>query len=247
MTSNPLGPDYKTIELVPGLTVGAIPLELVHPRRTNYRKMTKEQARQLKASIDRFGFVTFVVLCAEQDGTFGIVDGHHRVAEARERGMKVIPAVILTVEALDADLGMFSFNVTAETIPAEYYDFIKELEHTVSLDELSQFTGLSVDFLSDLKALEDAMPKPADPTADQGEAAGKPPKNKGKKLVVLTRDDGTVKKIMVVPEAFDVPVSVHNLVDDMGLKLSTFVVGLLPTVVHPEEMLKIMQMELSEP
>lgn len=246
MQQNPLSPQAKIIELVPGLKVGAVPMELIHPRRTNYRKMTKEQSTQLKASVDRFGFATLVVLCAEKDGTYGIVDGHHRIAEAKARGMTVVPAVILEVEALDADLGMFSFNVSAETVPSEYYDFIKELQLTVDNSELAQFTGLTQDFLSDLKALEDAAPKP-DPMTDQGEAAGRPPKNKGKKLVILTRPDGTIKKIMVVPEAFDVPVSVHTLVEDMGCLLTTHVVGSLPTMTHPEEMLRIMQMELAEP
>lgn len=245
--NNILGPEVKIIELAPGVRVGAIPLELIHPRRTNYRKMTREQEIQLRSSIDKFGFATLIALCEEPNGTFGIIDGHHRVAEARRRGMTNIPAVVLSVSALDADLGMFSFNVTAETLPAEYYDFIKELQITVDQGELAKFTGLTVDFLDTIRELEKGMPRPADPTADQTEQQGRPPKNKGKKLVILTRPDGTIKKLYVVPEAFDIPKAAHDLIEDMGLLVSTFVVGELPTLARPEEMLKIMQMALAEP
>ena len=244
MSDNPLMEQPKFIELMAGMKVGLVPLSLVHNRRTNYRKMTVEQERQLRASIDKFGFRTLVVLQTESNGTYGIIDGHHRVAEATRRGMPEIPAVVLEVSALDADLGMFSFNVTAETIPSEYYDFIKELQITTTNEELSQHTGLSQEFLMDLRSIGVAQAAAADSISGQAEGEQeKPAKQRGKKLVILSNEHG-IQRIFVVPETFDVPAKVHNLVEDMGLILTTHVVGSLQTVARGDDLLKIIQLEL---
>ena len=101
------------------MTVGIVPRDRIRFRRDNYRKMSALQRDTLKASVDRFGFQSFVVVRLEDDGMYGLVDGHHRLEELDERGVKEIPILILPeVSATDADLGMLSFNVSADRLRA---------------------------------------------------------------------------------------------------------------------------------
>ena len=78
----------KFVKLSTGLndiTVGTIPMSKLGTIRANYRKMNKQQRETLAASVDRFGFQSFVAVVRNEDGTYAIVDGHHRVDELRER------------------------------------------------------------------------------------------------------------------------------------------------------------------
>ena len=64
------------------ITVGLVLLSRVHQRRDNFRCMNAQQLAGLRAAVDRIGFQSLVTLNVENDGTFGIIDGHHRFAEA---------------------------------------------------------------------------------------------------------------------------------------------------------------------
>lgn len=179
------------------VVVGSIPLEKVVHRRKNYRKMNKNQKETLQASVDKFGFQDLITVVKNEDGTYGIVDGHHRVEELASRGADRIPVVLLPegTSKLDADLGMLSFNVSAEIVDAEFASFVKELmDAGTDADELRKHATISEGFMDTLKAALDepggAEPDMEDlPSSGSGEKATKPRKAPNVKIVVLISKD----------------------------------------------------------
>lgn len=148
-TSQPPQPSFHDLG---GLKVGTVPLETLKQRRTNYRHMDDRSYAALQSSIKKFGFKSFVVVVqGKEQGTFEVIDGHHRWQAARDLKMPNVPVVLLEgADADGADLAMLSFNVTAEIIPDVYLDFLKELDSRVGADTLAAFTGLDDTFLKDL-------------------------------------------------------------------------------------------------
>src|SRR5215469_17149015 len=64
-------------------------IAVLKPRARNPRTHSKEQIRQIAASIERFGFINPVLV----DGDGGIIAGHGRVEGARLAGMTEVPTL----------------------------------------------------------------------------------------------------------------------------------------------------------
>ena len=113
-------------------------------RRENYRKMNEKQKATLRASTDSLGFQSFLVVVKESDGTYGIVDGHHRRDELEAKGATEAP-VILLPEGTDprkADMGMFSFNVSAEVQDEKFASLVLQmLEDGADAEQLRLHAG----------------------------------------------------------------------------------------------------------
>ncbi|TXH42785.1 MAG: hypothetical protein E6Q97_35175, partial [Desulfurellales bacterium] len=136
------------------IVVGSVPLSKLSKRRPNYRRMNRQQKETLKASVDKFGFQDLITVVREADGSYGIVDGHHRVEELSERGATRVPVVLLPegTGKVDADLGMLSFNVSAEIVDTEFSAFIKDLMDTgVDAEELRKHATISEAFMKTLQ------------------------------------------------------------------------------------------------
>ena len=168
------------------IVVGTIPLEKLGFIRENYRKMNARQRETLKASVDRFGFQSFVAVVRNDDGGYAIVDGHHRVEELRARGAASVPVIVLPEGSkADRKLGMLSFNVSAEVLDDKFADLVKELmEEGADADEIRKAATLSESFMADLQksllatgeeapSLEDALDR---------EGATSEPKTKKSKI-----------------------------------------------------------------
>lgn len=180
------------------VTVGTIPLSKLSIRRKNYRKMNREQKETLQASVDKFGFQDLITVVREADGTYGIVDGHHRVEELESRGADKIPVVLLPegLSKTDADLGMLSFNVSAEIVDVEFSELIKELMGSgADIEEIRKHATISESFM---EALQSHLAEPTGGSLDgediqSGIGGEKPRKAKKppqvKLVVILTKDE----------------------------------------------------------
>lgn len=180
------------------ITVGTVPLGELSFRRENYRKMNEKQKATLRASTDSLGFQSFLVVVKESDGTYGIVDGHHRRDELEAKGATEAP-VILLPEGTDprkADMGMFSFNVSAEVQDEKFASLVLQmLEDGADAEQLRLHAGISEDFM---KSVQEALKEPSpelggeDDLPREGNDGGPGPKGpkapKVKIVLVLQRD-----------------------------------------------------------
>lgn len=178
------------------MTVGTVPRASIKQRRTNYRKMSKAQKEALDLSVRKFGFQSFILVSREPDGSYGVVDGHHRLEKLDTLERQDIPVLVLPkeVSGRDADLGMFTFNVSAETVDDEFAKFYEELlrDPAVSDEELRVATVTSERFMEQLKEAMAHTAETAPELEELPEVMGEAPAKKGKKppslkLVVLEK------------------------------------------------------------
>jgi hypothetical protein len=213
-----------------GLSLGLVKRSRIRFRRDNYRKMTPAQEETLRASIEKFGFQSLVVVTKEEDGLFGVVDGHHRLAELDRMGIAMIPVLILpeNVTSVDADLGMLSFNVSAEIDDRAMMALLKDLSVKVDADELRRHATLSEGFMEGLLAsFRDAPPVevPEEPLSTGGQEAGTRTKKKDPqvKIVVLMKADDAGNKTIVdfvtMPRKAILSADFRNSLEDAGLFL----------------------------
>lgn len=172
------------------MTVGSVPMDRIKQRRENYKKMTAQQLDTLRASVDKFGFQTFLVVTREPDGGYGIVDGHHRFDLLKERGAESAPVVVLPerVTATDADLGMLSFNVQGEIQDEKFMALIKDLMTDADAEDLRRLATLSPAFMEQLQSLSDEPKFDEDdepPRSGEGTTSKGPKPPKPLKEVVL--------------------------------------------------------------
>ena len=64
---------------------------------TNPNFMAPEKFERLKNGIEQNGFLQPILVSPNKDGTYTIVDGHHRFKAARDLGMPEIPCVLRTL------------------------------------------------------------------------------------------------------------------------------------------------------
>ena len=148
------------------IEVGTIPMSLLKQRRTNFRKMTKQQRAALKLSMDTAGMQSFIQVVRNDDGTFSIVDGHHRRDELLERGATDIPVVVLP-ENLDekaADTLMLTFNVSADLDDTEFAKLLDDmLQKGIAKEQVATAAVISTDMLDQLQNALNEMEVPDAP------------------------------------------------------------------------------------
>jgi hypothetical protein len=191
-------PSFITVQAgLNPITVGSVPLGMLSFRRENYRKMTPAQKKTLRGSTDSLGFQSFILVIKEADGTYGIVDGHHRRDELEEQGAATAP-VILLPEGTDpkkADLGMFSFNVSAEIQDDKFAKMVLEmLESGVAPEEVGLHAGVSEDFMKGIQEMmAEPIPEPGTDDLPREGSGDKPERTKKvpavKLVMILSRDE----------------------------------------------------------
>lgn len=214
----------KVVDLGEGLMVGRVLVSRVHPRRNNYRQMNQQQLAGLKASIARLGFKSLVTVNVEEDGTFGIIDGHHRYAEAVEAGDATIPVVFLFLNKLDADWGMLSFNISAETLAHEFNSLLKDImAQGADMVELSAVSSVSVEYLDMLNKVGEDIEGALNAGVNPEELLVSPRKPKSKKRYIVIVDwdrKQLVKGVLTVPSEFVVSRSVQDAAELQGLAVT---------------------------
>lgn len=165
------------------ITVGTIPMAKLGTIRANYRKMNKQQRETLSASVNKFGFQSFVAVVRNADGTYAIVDGHHRVDELRERGSLMVPVIVLPEGAeTDRKLGMLSFNVSAEVQDEELVKLLQELmSEGADTEEIRKAATISESFMADLEAALHRNSEEAPPPGEELDREGTGTERKAKK------------------------------------------------------------------
>lgn len=213
----------KLVDLGDGLIVGKVLRERVHTRRNNFRAMNPQQLAGLREAVDAIGFKSLITLNAEDDGTFSIIDGHHRMDEIDRRGIALVPAVFVRLDKSNADLSMIRFNLSAETKALEFNDLLKEImADGVDTSVLSNAAGVSEDYL---QMLMDSANSAADLNTGvnpEEVLTGQQRKPKGKRKYVVLFDiekRRLVGGVHSMPASYVVSRSLQGMADLVGLEI----------------------------
>ena len=118
----------------------------------------EEHLKLLKSSLAAMGTVNPIIVVATGE-RFQVVDGLHRLEEARERGETRIPAVVYEGDPASAlEMNLVLNRVRGKTKASEMVAVIKELteKHGRSSDDIADRTGLSRDYVEKLQAISRA-------------------------------------------------------------------------------------------
>ena len=211
----------KLVDLGDGLIVGKVLRQRVHTRRNNFRAMNPQQLAGLREAVDAIGFKSLITLNAEEDDTFSIIDGHHRIDEIDRRNMPLVPAVFVRLDKQHADLSMIRFNLSAETKALEFNDLLKEImADGVDTSILSNAAGVSEDYLQMLMdSANNAMD--LDTGVNPEEVLASPQrKPKGKRKYVVLFDvekRRLVGGVHSMPASYVVSRALQGMADLVGL------------------------------
>jgi len=213
----------KLVDLGDGLIVGRVLRSRVHTRRNNFRAMNPQQLAGLREAVDAIGFKSLVTLNAEEDDTFSIIDGHHRMDEIDRRGINLVPAVFVKLDKTNADLSMIRFNLSAETKALEFNDLLKEImAEGTDTAVLSNAAGVSQEYLQML--MDSTMEAAAVNTGVNPEEVITSParKPKGKRKYVVLFDlqkHRLVGGVHSMPSSYVVSRALQGVAEMMGLEI----------------------------
>jgi len=144
----------------------------------NPRVHLKSVRKQLKKSIEKFGFVEPIVVNNSKDRKNVIIGGHFRVDVAKELGYKQIPCVRVEIDDLEKEkelnlrlnknIGSFDYELLADVLPASALEEIgfslKEIRSAEFYRENTRYNystkvfyepiGLNVDLKDAIKTAE---------------------------------------------------------------------------------------------
>lgn len=213
----------KLVDLGDGLIVGKVLRERVHTRRNNFRAMNPQQLAGLREAVDAIGFKSLITLNAEDDGTFSIIDGHHRMDEIDRRGIALVPAVFVRLDKSNADLSMIRFNLSAETKALEFNDLLKEImADGVDTSVLSNAAGVSEDYLQMLMGSANSAADLNTGVNPEEVLTGQQRKPKGKRKYVVLFDiekRRLVGGVHSMPASYVVSRSLQGMADLVGLEI----------------------------
>jgi DNA modification methylase len=108
------------------------PISSLNPAEYNPRKHTKEQAEQLKKSVERFGFVDPVICNSAKGRENVIIGGHFRFEIAKELGMTDVPVVFVDIPDIEKEKEL---NLRLNKNTGEFdFEKLKALDFDVLLD-----------------------------------------------------------------------------------------------------------------
>jgi len=119
-----------------------------------------ELRKLLKDTLATMGQVQPIIVAKDGD-KFIVVDGAHRLQEAREAGLHIIDAVIIEGDAVDALLHNLVLNkVRGKTKASELVAVIHELytQHDLGIEDIVKRTGFSQEYIEKLINVSLASP-----------------------------------------------------------------------------------------
>jgi hypothetical protein len=152
------------MELDAGLNkikVGSVPIDKLVRLRTNYREQSSAQRQAMDKSTEKFGFQSLIVVSKLPDGTYSVIDGHHREDVLRFKGAKMAPVILLPegMAAADLDLGRIAFNISAEVKDDEFASLLRDiLSAGGDMHEVATISTVSDKFLEELTRKLDSEP-----------------------------------------------------------------------------------------
>jgi DNA methylase/ParB-like nuclease domain len=148
------------------LTFECVPIDRIKASPHNSRQHTSKQISKLARSIQKFGFVSPVVI--DEDGT--LLCGHARVEAARQLGMRTVPAVrACHLSESDKRAFIIADNRLAELASWDQKGLARELHFLSELDIDYDFLALGLDTaevdyildgIDEVGDRADALPKP---------------------------------------------------------------------------------------
>lgn len=134
-----------------GLQVAPLPIHKIKKRRANFRKMTAEDYNALKANIRRYGFKSLIAVQRLPNGDYELIDGHHRLQAVTELGYEVVPAALFSnLNRSEADLQMIAMNLSAQVLPDEFFNIMRDAQEGLGADLVGELTGVDPSFLNAL-------------------------------------------------------------------------------------------------
>jgi len=85
------------------LTITYVPIESIKPNEYNPRQHTKEQAMQLKASIERYGLIDPLICNSAKGREHVLIGGHFRLEVAKSLGFTEVPVVYVSITDLEKE------------------------------------------------------------------------------------------------------------------------------------------------
>jgi DNA modification methylase len=137
------------------LKIVNVPINELRMAEYNPRKHSKEQSKQLKESIKRFGFVD-PVICNSSPGRYNVlIGGHFRIEVAKELGLRLIPVVYIAIPdrekekelniRLNKNTGEFDFDLLTkfnESFLSDIGFSSEELDEVFGIDETPEVFDL---------------------------------------------------------------------------------------------------------
>jgi signal recognition particle subunit SEC65 len=191
------------------MEVQSIEISKLVPYAKNPNRMTPEKYRGLVAAIDQAGFLQPILVAEFANGSYGIVDGHHRVKAAEELGMTAVPAVVVPEEKLPEDwqratrIGMNRNRGDADLgLIAEEIADLTKLGWSPDDLAVTGFSAGEIGVLLDSLGAEDAANTLAGGAVDPAALANpEPPQEAGEGTVVLEIQGFGKKEITKVKRA----------------------------------------------
>ncbi len=155
--SQAAGPHYLNVEL--RTIVGASPLQVRAP----FNPEADEQDQALLASLESDGQRLPVLLVENPDTTpptYTPLDGHRRIEALRRLKRDRVQAIVHSAGSLDCDVITLTANVRKHLTPLEQARAVVRLRdrHSLKMEDIARRVGLSVRYLSELRALLDTDP-----------------------------------------------------------------------------------------
>lgn len=115
---------------------------------------------QFRASIKEVGAIA-PILCCEVDGELVLVDGLHRLVEARNNGISPVDVMILPGDMVDVlTKNIFLDHLRGKTPVSEMVKVIEALTKEYGLDseQIAAKTGMQRDYIENLQKISDLTP-----------------------------------------------------------------------------------------
>ena len=121
----------------------------------------EELTKQLQDSLNAVGQIQPIVVVAA-NGKFYLVDGLHRLQQAKARGDKQIPAVVYPGDPADVLLkNLITNRMRGKTKASEMVKVLKSLasDYALDTDQIRDRTGFSRDYIERLLSISGAAPE----------------------------------------------------------------------------------------
>jgi ParB-like chromosome segregation protein Spo0J len=123
-------------------------------------RFDEETWRQFQSSVAEVGAIA-PVICCEVDGELVLVDGLHRLVEARRTGQTPIDVVIIPGDMVDVlTKNIFLDHLRGKTPVSEMVKVIETLwkEYGLDSEQISQKTGMTRDYVERLQKISELTP-----------------------------------------------------------------------------------------
>lgn len=146
-------PEIKVSETV---RVVSIPIGAVRPNDWNPNKLDDVNFSRLANDVQDLGFLQPILVAAQPDGTYRIVDGEHRYEAAKLMDFTEVPCVVVTGEFAEDETRqkfqtMRMNMIRGDLDKRKFMSLVEDLATTMPIEEIAE--GMAYDDVDGLRAL----------------------------------------------------------------------------------------------